>query len=104
MVVKRLYRFTAKEGMTREEFADYWLKEVAPTVKQFPGLKKYTINIIIQTQGEDPGYHGFGELWWGSLKEMQDDLASPLAKKMVALMPNFVSKAVTQVVEEHVIK
>jgi uncharacterized protein (TIGR02118 family) len=103
MVVKRLYKFTAKEGMTREAFADYWLTQVAPLVKQLPGLKKYTIDIVISTQGEDPGCQGFGELWWDNLKAMQDDLTSPLARKAVALMPHFVSKSTTQVIEEHVI-
>jgi len=41
MVVKWKAKLYAKEGMSREEFVNYWLTKHAPLAKQVPGLRKY---------------------------------------------------------------
>ena len=103
MVVKALVKVYAKEGMTREEFVTNWMTKIVPAVKQLPGLKKYVINIVVMTSGEEPGYQGTAELWWDGMKELQNALASPAEKNAEAVLASYVRKTTTVVTEEHVI-
>lgn len=103
MVVKAFVKVYAKEGMTREEFVNNWLTKVVPAVKQLPGLKKYVINIVVMASGEEPGYQGTAELWWDSMKEMQNAETSPEGKNAGAVLMSCVRKVTTLVTEEHVI-
>lgn len=103
LVVKAIVKVYAKEGMTREEFVTNWLTKIVPAVKQVPGLKKYVINIVVMALGEEPGYQGTAELWWDSMKEMQNAEASPEMKNAEAVLASCVRKITTLVTEEHVI-
>ncbi len=104
MVVKILYKLYPKEGLTREAFVDRWLKIVKPFSTQSPGIKKWVSNVVVSSQGEDPGYIVSGEIWFDSLKELQATLTSPMAKKALAEAPNLTSKETNVIVEEYVIK
>jgi hypothetical protein len=67
MVVKIIMKVYAKEGMSKDEFVNYWLTKHAPLAKQKFGdiLKKYVISIVMSAEGEEPGYQGTAELWFG---------------------------------------
>jgi len=103
MVTIMYAKVYAKEGMTKEQFASYWLKKHAPLVKKMPGLKKYVINIVQETDGEEPGYQGTAELRFNSMEDLRKAFASPEGKKGVDDVKNFARKVTNIKVEEIVI-
>jgi uncharacterized protein (TIGR02118 family) len=105
MVVKMLAKAYAKEGMSKEEFTNYWLTKHAPMAKQAlgPALKKYVINIVMSTDGEEPGYQGTAELWFDNLANLQSAMSSPAGKQGLADVANFARKITSMIVEEHTI-
>jgi uncharacterized protein (TIGR02118 family) len=55
------------EGMDFEAFKTWWLTEHAPKVKQWPGLKKYAINLCTTA---DQSFDGVAEVWFETKAEM----------------------------------
>lgn len=103
MVAIMYAKVYAKEGMTREQFAGYWLEKHAPLAKKMPGLRKYVIDIVQATDGEEPGYQGTAELRFNSLGDLQKAFASPEGKKAVDDVKNFARKVTSITIEENVI-
>jgi uncharacterized protein (TIGR02118 family) len=56
------------EGVSVEAFQRWWLQEHATFVKQFPGLRKYAINLTITG---DQRYDGVAEVWFDSREDME---------------------------------
>ncbi len=56
------------EGVSVEAFHQWWLQEHALLVKQFPGLRKYAINL---TTTGDQRYDGVAEVWFDSKQDME---------------------------------
>jgi uncharacterized protein (TIGR02118 family) len=85
--VKLIALLKAEPGLSRDEFARRWVEGHAPLTLRFKNLKGYRINVAIAEYQELEGarpYDGTAELWWVSLKEMQDDFASGEAAAAVA--------------------
>ncbi len=55
------------EGMHIEDFRRWWLEEHAPKVKQWPGLKRYCINLPTT---DDQRYDGVAEVWFENKEDM----------------------------------
>jgi len=87
--------------MTKGQFADYWLKKHAPLAKKMPGLKRYTINIVKATDGEEPGYQGTAELHFDSFEDYERAFESPEGKKAVDDVKNFARKVTSITIEEN---
>ena len=62
------------EGMDFEAFKTWWLTEHAPKVKQWPGLKKYSINLATTP---DQQYDGIAEVWFETKEEMDAVFDTP---------------------------
>lgn len=90
-----------KENMTRKAFAQHWLNTHAPLVKKIPGVKNYIINIVLSTDGEEPGYQGTAELWFDSIEAMQQAMDTPEGQNAVADTQNFMRTFTSIVIEEH---
>ena len=103
MVVKWKVKVYMKENMTRKAFAEYWLNTHAPLVKKMPGVKKYIINLVLSTDGEEPGYQGTAELWFDSIEAMQLAVETPEGQRAVADTQNFMRMFTSKVIEEHVV-
>jgi len=105
--VKLVALLKARDGLSREEFAQRWLDEHAPLTLRFPNLKGYRINVALdeyqEIEGELP-YDGTAELWWDSLEEMQEDFASEEAAVAVADADTFTSVRTHLYTVEHVLK
>jgi len=56
------------EGMDFEAFKSWWLKDHAPKVKQWPGLKEYRINLCTTP---DQAFDGVAEVWFESREAME---------------------------------
>ncbi len=61
------------EGVSLEDFHQWWLKEHTTLVKRFPGLKKYAVNLM--TSG-DQRYDGVAEVWFDSKEDMEKIFAT----------------------------
>ncbi len=96
-MIKLMYILKRKEGMSREEFKDYWLNTHAPLVLKMPNLRKYVVNI----SSGDADFDGVAELWFDSAEDMNMALKSEAGKAVVKDAGNFVSKAHVLTVEEH---
>lgn len=106
MVAKMLIKVYPKEGMSKDEVLNYQLTKHAPLVKKLFGdkIKKYVINIVVSTEGEEPGYKGTVELWFDNIKDAQTMMSSPAFKQQV--MPdhaNFARKITWVMLDEHTI-
>lgn len=55
------------EGMDIGDFRRWWLEEHAPKVMQWPGLKRYCINL---STTDDQRYDGVAEVWFESKAAM----------------------------------
>ena len=55
------------EGMAMEDFRRWWLEEHAPKVKQWPGLKRYCINLATT---DEQRYDGVAEVWFETREDM----------------------------------
>jgi uncharacterized protein (TIGR02118 family) len=56
------------EGMDFEEFKKWWLTELAPKVKQWPGLKEYRINLCTTPDQE---FDGLAEISFETQEAME---------------------------------
>lgn len=104
--VKLISLLKVKPGVSKEEFKRHWLEEYSPLVLKLKNLKGYRINIAIEEYQDITGelpYDGTAELWWDSIKEMKEDLASSAAAEALADADSFMQK-VHIYTEEHIIK
>jgi uncharacterized protein (TIGR02118 family) len=62
------------DGMSLEEFHQWWLNEHATLVKRFPGLKKYAINLAVSA---DQRYDGMAEVWFDSKEALERVFSTP---------------------------
>lgn len=79
-MIKLIALLKRKPGLSREEFAQRWLKEHIKLSAKMPGLRGYRINIAIDHQpegdGVEPIYDGTAELWWDNVEAMEAAFAS----------------------------
>lgn len=61
-------------GVGLEEFHRWWLTEHATLVKQFPGLRKYAINLAT---GPDQPFDGMAEVWFETKEDLEKIFSSP---------------------------
>ena len=75
-MVKRVAFFQIKKDVDREAFYKMWFDEFAPTHHTWPGLKKYTINRLINVRYGDPAHvlDGIAELWFENEAAYDADL------------------------------
>ena len=105
MVVKIIMKVYAKDGMSKDEFVNYWLTKHAPLAKQKFGdiLKKYVISIVMSAEGEEPGYQGIAELWFDNMAVVQKLMSSRAFRKVMEEAANFTRKGTWLMLEEHTI-
>lgn len=86
-MIKLTFCLTRKDGMSREEFQDYWLNKHGPLVRSHQKalrIKRYVQFHTREVENNDPLrasragsldaappiYDGVAELWWESLEDM----------------------------------
>ena len=104
---KVIFGAKRKAGMSREDFARYWLTTHADKGRNSPGLVRYVVNIApdLTGGGRELPYDGFAESWFESLDDMRISAQSPEWQEVLADEPNLfdVSTRFMVVVEENVI-
>ncbi|NUC70949.1 EthD family reductase [Haloterrigena sp. SYSU A558-1] len=73
-----LYKHSAflvrQEGMSHEEFVDYWQNNHTPIAREIEGVVKY--NTVIPTDPENAEFDGVAELYFEDLEKLYDALGS----------------------------
>ncbi|AFZ72485.1 EthD domain-containing protein [Natronobacterium gregoryi] len=73
-----LYKHSAflvrRDGMSHEEFVDYWQTEHTPIAREIDGVVKY--NTILPTDPENAEFDGVAELYFEDLEKLYDALGS----------------------------
>ena len=73
-----LYKHSAflvrQDGMSHEEFVDYWQTNHTPIAREIEGVVKY--NTVIPTNPENAEFNGVAELYFDDLEKLYDALGS----------------------------
>jgi uncharacterized protein (TIGR02118 family) len=97
-----------RNGMSVEDFQDYWLSSHAPKVKSYPGLRRYAVSLTLATgygRGE-PAYDGVAELWFDDMAAFENARESSEFANGVKDLVNFIDMESRGMilVDEHVVK
>jgi len=79
-MVKLIYVFTRKPGMSVEEFQRYWREEHGPIAARIPGVRRYVQCHVLPElyeRDEQPAYDGAAELWFDDLDALRQAFRSP---------------------------
>jgi uncharacterized protein (TIGR02118 family) len=73
-----LYKHSAflvrKEGMSHEEFVDYWQNNHTPIAREIEGVVRYAT--VLPTDPENSEFDGVAELYFEDLDDLHDALGS----------------------------
>lgn len=95
-----------KEGMSDEEFRDYWLTTHAPIAGEgYEHLTGYTVSLVTRVpEGQEKPYDGIATLEWADRDGFKADMGSEVAKRSTDDLGNFTSAFGLLFVEEHAVK
>jgi uncharacterized protein (TIGR02118 family) len=95
-----------KEGMSPEEFREYWLTNHAPIARDgYEHLKGYTVHLVTRVpEGQEAPYDGMAELKWEDRDDMKADFASEASKRSTEDLSNFTNAWGLLFVEEIKVK
>ena len=93
-MIRLVFLLRRKEGMTLEEFQDYWLNQHAPLVASVSTdlnilryVQTHTIDHPINKAAQnarggnmEPQYDGVAELWWATESDLESALASEVGQ------------------------
>ena len=72
---KHIALLVRQEGMTHEEFVDYWQNEHTPIARDIEGVARY--HTVLPTDPENAEFDGIAELYFENLEDLHDALGSP---------------------------
>jgi len=75
-MTKAIFMLYRRPNMSGDEFRDYWRNTHGPIAAKMPGLKKYVQNQALMTEEGEPPVAGIAEVYFDTVKAMQDALAS----------------------------
>ncbi len=103
---KMIFGAKRRAGMSREEFARYWLGPHAEKAKQVPGIKRYVINLApdLSGSGRELPYDGFAEVWFEDEAAMRASGRSPQLHIVLEDEENLFDRSTrfSVIVQEHV--
>jgi uncharacterized protein (TIGR02118 family) len=95
-----------KDGMSSEDFLDYWLNSHAPIARDgYAGLKGYVVYPVTGApRDSEVPYDGVAELWWDSRDDFVADMRSETAKASTEDLANFTSGFGMLYIDRHEVK
>jgi len=85
-MVKLVGLLKKRPDMTTEQFIEHWTNVHAKIALEFPGLRKYVINIVDREQTPESSIDGFSELWFDDVEALKKafDPETDLMKRIEA--------------------
>jgi uncharacterized protein (TIGR02118 family) len=95
-----------KDGMSVEEFRDYWLTTHAPIVRDgYVNLRGYEVHTVTRVPGDgEAPYDGLAIMWWDSRDDFKADIASPAAQAATDDIANFTGGSGVLFVDVDIVK
>jgi uncharacterized protein (TIGR02118 family) len=95
-----------KDGMSAEDFADYWLNNHAPIARDgYEHLTGYTVDLVTRVpQGQEAPYDGVATLTWDDREGMKADLGSEAGARATDDLSNFAAAFGFLYVEQSAVK
>jgi uncharacterized protein (TIGR02118 family) len=95
-----------KDGMSGDEFRDYWLGKHAPIARDgYENLRGYVVDLVTRVpEGQESPYDGIAVLTWDDRDGFKADMGSETAKRSTDDLANFTSAFGLLFVEETVVK
>ena len=93
-MIKLVFCARRREGMSREEFQEYWLNRHGPMFQKFAEtyravryVQSHTIDSPLnenlkKSRGLADEYDGVGEIWWQSEKDFMEAISSPEGQEL----------------------
>jgi len=78
-----------QDGLSHEEFVDYWLNEHAPLAESLPGVRKYATSV--PTAPKKTAYDGIAELYLESGTNVTKVFESEAGQRLQADTENFLN-------------
>ena len=72
---KHVALLVRKEGLSHEEFVDYWQTTHTPIAREIEGVVRY--HTVLPTDPDNAEFDGIAELYFETLEELHDALGSP---------------------------
>lgn len=109
--VKSIGLLGRKDGLTRQQFADHWRNIHAPMGKNYPQIRRYHINNVVEalTPSDAPSWglrdsiDGIAEIWFDDQETRKQYGTSPQALEWRADGALFIGRIFPFVVEENII-
>ena len=95
-----------KDGMSPEEFRDYWLTKHAAIARDgYDHLQGYAVHLVTRVpEGQAAPYDGVAVLTWDDRDGFKADMGSETAKQSTDDLGNFTEAFGLLFVEEHIVK
>lgn len=100
---KAVIGLNRRDGLSFEEFREYWLDEHAPLASEMPGLERYTVAFA-----DDPdraAYDGVAEVYFADAEALREGMGSETGQAATEDVGNFADAdgMLYLVTEEHVV-
>lgn len=102
-MVKLVSLMKRKQGLSREDFANWAVQEHSSLGLKFPGVRRYHISVVRADQPETD-FDGVFELWFDSMEALQNALDSPEGTAAREDAMAHAEKRIHLRTEEHAIK
>ena len=95
-----------KDGMSGDEFRDYWLNRHAPIARDgYEYLEGYVVDVVTRVpEGQRAPYDGVAELTWQEREGFSADMKSEAAKRATEDLSKFADAYGLLFVEQTVVK
>ena len=98
-MIKAVCMFKLKQGITEDEFEEYFKTHVLDA-KKLPNLKKYTIARAVKDDDKKDCYR-INELYYDSIEDLEDSFSSDLGKEASDDLMKWVDDFKCVIVEEN---
>lgn len=111
MMIKVIGLLSRKPGISHEEFVKHWVEIHAPMGKTIPGLRRYSLNHILDEPTRpdvlslmlEGSVDGIAELWYDDMGAYRNSKSCAEGQRWLADGATFIGRAKTFVLEDQVI-
>jgi uncharacterized protein (TIGR02118 family) len=107
-MVKMIYFLTRKDGLSVDQFQDYWAARHGPLAAEIPQVRRYVQSHVRKSAyraGRNPRYDGVAETWFDDFDALRASAATEQYRAVRADEANFLEPGTVRfiITDEHVI-